>query len=125
MKHDPSPQPGDPRDPPPSECQGFTRIEPSNPAVYGDRRKLGMAMPDTRSMVLHVCFVTGVAFSLNYVADHLFDLGRIASLGAIFYLVMDIAVQRGGFRHLRKEINAHAGILLTASPSTLPSSAPS
>lgn len=43
-----------------------------------------------------------------------FDLGRIASLGAIFYLVMDIAVQWGVFRHLRKEINAHAGILLSA-----------
>ncbi|MDQ7073268.1 MAG: APC family permease [Gammaproteobacteria bacterium] len=43
-----------------------------------------------------------------------FDLSRIASLGAIFYLLMDIAVQWGVFRHLRKDINAHAGILLTA-----------
>jgi amino acid transporter len=43
-----------------------------------------------------------------------FDLGRIASLGAIFYLVMDIAVQWGVFRHLRHEIKAHAGILLSA-----------
>ena len=43
-----------------------------------------------------------------------FDLSRIAALGAIFYLVMDIAVQWGVFRHLRKEINAHPAILLTA-----------
>ncbi|PHS37831.1 MAG: amino acid permease [Sulfurovum sp.] len=43
-----------------------------------------------------------------------FDLSRIASLGAIFYLLMDIAIHWGVFRHLRKEINAHAGILLTA-----------
>lgn len=44
----------------------------------------------------------------------LFDLGRIASLGAIFYLVMDIAVQWGVFRHLRKKINANATILVSA-----------
>ncbi len=43
-----------------------------------------------------------------------FDLSRIASLGAIFYLVMDIAVQWGVFRHLRHEIKAHAWILLSA-----------
>ena len=43
-----------------------------------------------------------------------FDLSRIAALGAIFYLVMDIAVQWGVFRHLRNEINAHPAILLTA-----------
>jgi amino acid transporter len=43
-----------------------------------------------------------------------FDLSRIASLGAIFYLLMDIAIHWGVFRHLRKEINANAGILLTA-----------
>ncbi len=43
-----------------------------------------------------------------------FDLTRIASLGAIFYLLMDIAVHWGVLRHLRKEINANAGILITA-----------
>jgi len=43
-----------------------------------------------------------------------FDLSRIASLGAIFYLLMDIAVQWGVFRYLRKKINANAGILITA-----------
>jgi len=43
-----------------------------------------------------------------------FDLGRIASLGAIFYLVMDIAIHWGVLRHLRKEVNANAVILMTA-----------
>lgn len=43
-----------------------------------------------------------------------FDLTRIASLGAIFYLLMDIAVHWGVLRHLRKEISANAGILITA-----------
>ena len=43
-----------------------------------------------------------------------FDLSRIASLGAIFYLVMDIAVHWGVFYYLRKEINANSIILILA-----------
>lgn len=43
-----------------------------------------------------------------------FDLGRIASLGAIFYLLMDIAIHWGILRHARKEINANAAILAAA-----------
>ncbi len=43
-----------------------------------------------------------------------FDLSRIASLGAIFYLVMDLAVHWGVLRHLRKDIGANAIILITA-----------
>ncbi|MCW9046653.1 MAG: APC family permease [Gammaproteobacteria bacterium] len=42
------------------------------------------------------------------------DLSRIASMGAIFYLLMDIAVHWGVFRYLRKEINANAAILIAA-----------
>ena len=42
------------------------------------------------------------------------DLSRIASLGAIFYLVMDMAVHWGVLRHLRKDVNAKAPILITA-----------
>jgi|TARA_R110002012_G_scaffold108855_1_gene251939 amino acid transporter len=41
-----------------------------------------------------------------------FDLSRIASLGAIFYLIMDIIIQWGVFKHLRKEIKANGAILL-------------
>lgn len=43
-----------------------------------------------------------------------FDLSRIASLGAFFYLVMDILIHLGVYRHLRNEINASAAILVTA-----------
>lgn len=43
-----------------------------------------------------------------------FDLSRIASLGAIFYLVMDIAIHWGVLRYLRKEVKAKAGIVVTA-----------
>jgi len=41
-------------------------------------------------------------------------LSRIASLGAIFYLVMDIAIHWGVLRHLRQEVEASAWILVTA-----------
>jgi len=44
----------------------------------------------------------------------LFDLSRIASLGAFFYLVMDMLVHWGVLRHLRKEIGARATVLLAA-----------
>lgn len=43
-----------------------------------------------------------------------FDLSRIASLGAIFYLVMDIGVQWGILKNLRKEIKANSFMVLTA-----------
>lgn len=43
-----------------------------------------------------------------------FDLGRIAALGAIFYIVMDIAVHWGVLRHLHKEIGASRPVLITA-----------
>ncbi|WP_322785250.1 APC family permease [Thiomicrorhabdus arctica] len=43
-----------------------------------------------------------------------FDLSRIAALGIIFYLIMDIALHWGVFRHLRQEIGAHSAILITA-----------
>lgn len=43
-----------------------------------------------------------------------FDLSRIASLGAILYLVMDIAVQWGVFRYLRDDIGANGAIVIGA-----------
>jgi amino acid transporter len=43
-----------------------------------------------------------------------FDLSRIASLGAFFYLIMDMLVHWGVFRYLRHEIGANATILLCA-----------
>jgi len=44
----------------------------------------------------------------------LFDLGRIASLGAIFYIVMDIAIHWGVLRHLKEDVKANTAILVTA-----------
>ena len=44
----------------------------------------------------------------------LFDLSRIASLGAFFYLVMDMAVQWGVWSRLRDEIDARGWVILTA-----------
>ncbi|MCB1095996.1 MAG: APC family permease [Verrucomicrobiae bacterium] len=44
----------------------------------------------------------------------LFDLTRIASIGAIFYLTMDIAIHWGLFRHLRKEVKANPIVPVTA-----------
>jgi amino acid transporter len=44
----------------------------------------------------------------------LFDLSRIASLGAFFYLVMDMLVHWGVFRNLRHEVGARASVLLAA-----------
>ena len=43
-----------------------------------------------------------------------FDLSRIASLGAIFYLIMDIAVHWGVFRYLRKKSMPMLPCLITA-----------
>ena len=43
-----------------------------------------------------------------------FDLSRIGSIGAIFYLVMDIAVHWGILRYLCEEISAKAWVLVTA-----------
>ncbi|GAB5457368.1 MAG: APC family permease [Henriciella sp.] len=43
-----------------------------------------------------------------------FDLGRIASLGAIYYLVMDIIIHFGVLRYLREDVEARAWVLITA-----------
>ena len=43
-----------------------------------------------------------------------FDLSRIASLGAIFYIIMDIAIHWGVLRRLRQEVDANALIVTTA-----------
>lgn len=43
-----------------------------------------------------------------------FDLSRIASLGAIFYLVMDVIIHWGVLRHLREDVGANPLVLVTA-----------
>lgn len=55
-------------------------------------------------------YITVIAIGLTI----FFDLSRIASIGAIFYLVMDMIVHWGVFRYLRKEIGANGLILVAA-----------
>lgn len=55
-------------------------------------------------------YVTTIALALTI----FFDLSRIASIGAIFYLVMDMIVQWGVFKNLRKEVKANGLILIAA-----------
>ena len=43
-----------------------------------------------------------------------FDLSRIASMGAIFYLIMDMIIHWGVYKYLRKEVKANGVIVLTA-----------
>ncbi len=52
--------------------------------------------------------------SLAMLLTILFDLTRIASIGAIFYLIMDIAIHWGLFRHLKKEVKFIPAIPITA-----------
>ena len=67
----------------------------------------GMSGPIQRHTLLYVVVIAGALAVL-------FDLGRIASLGAFFYLVMDMAVHWGVLRHRRREIAAAAWVLVTA-----------
>jgi amino acid transporter len=63
------------------------------------------------SVQKHTLVYTVIAAALLAV---FFDLSRIASLGAIFYLVMDILIHWGVLRYLRKDVGAKAGIVVTA-----------
>lgn len=51
---------------------------------------------------------------LGLVLTAFFELSRIAALGIIFYLIMDIAVHWGVLRHLRKEVGANPIVLVIA-----------
>lgn len=53
-----------------------------------------------------------VAFAMALTV--LFDLRRIAALGAIFYLIMDIAIHWGLLRRLRSRIDIKPGIVIAA-----------
>jgi len=55
-------------------------------------------------------FTVGLAILLTI----LFDLTRIASIGAIFYLIMDITIHWGLFRYLKKEVKFNPIIPLIA-----------
>lgn len=51
---------------------------------------------------------------LGLVLTAFFDLSRIAALGIVFYLIMDIAIHWGVIRYLREDIKANAWVPATA-----------
>ncbi|MBF9055026.1 APC family permease [Rhodobacterales bacterium HKCCA1288] len=67
----------------------------------------GMSGSIRSHMLVYTVVIAGVLAVL-------FDLSRIASLGAFFYLVMDMAVHWGVWSRLRNEINARGWVILTA-----------
>tara|TARA_R110002096_G_scaffold296369_1_gene490733 strand:+ start:186 stop:1541 length:1356 start_codon:yes stop_codon:yes gene_type:complete len=78
-------------------------------SIYSASRMLGMLgnmkqVPDMNKMKKlknpSLIFTVSLAILLTI----LFDLTRIASIGAIFYLIMDIAIHWGLFRYLKKEV---------------------
>ena len=67
----------------------------------------GMSGSIQSHMLVYTVFIAGTLAVL-------FDLSRIASLGAFFYLVMDMAVHWGVWSRLRNEIDARGWVILTA-----------
>lgn len=51
---------------------------------------------------------------LGLVLTAFFDLSRIAALGIVFYLIMDIAIHWGVVRYLREKVNANLWVPVTA-----------
>lgn len=68
---------------------------------------LGMSGSIQKHMLV---YVVGIAIVLTV----FFDLSRIPSIGAIFYLIMDMIVHWGVYKHLKKEVKAKGIIVLTA-----------
>jgi amino acid transporter len=67
----------------------------------------GMSGPIQRHTLVYTVVIASVLAVF-------FDLGRIASLGAFFYLVMDMVIHWGVFRFRRQEVGAAGIVLLTA-----------
>ncbi len=86
-------------------------------SVYSASRMLAMLssmkqLPRLYRGVSNPALVLTVALAVTLTI--LFDLTRIASIGAIFYLLMDIAIHWGLFRYLLKETGARRTIPLIA-----------
>ncbi len=86
-------------------------------SVFSASRMLAMLsnmkqMPHLHLRAKNPSLVLTVALAI--LLTIVFDLTRIASIGAIFYLIMDIAIHWGLFRHLLKETNAIAAIPIIA-----------
>jgi amino acid transporter len=52
--------------------------------------------------------------ALGLILTAFFDLSRIAALGIVFYLIMDIAIHWGVLRYLREDIKANKWVPITA-----------
>ncbi len=88
-------------------------------SVYSASRMLAMLsnmkqVPNLKKMAKLKNPALVFTVSLAILLTILFDLTRIASIGAIFYLIMDIAIHWGLFRYLRKEVNFNPAIPLVA-----------
>ncbi len=70
-------------------------------------RHLGMPGNLQTHMLVYTCVLAALLTIF-------FDLSRIAALGAIFYLLMDMAIHWGVLRHLRQEVQARSWIPVTA-----------
>jgi len=70
-------------------------------------RHFGMSGPIREHMLVYTVVIAGALTVL-------FDLGRIASLGAFFYLVMDILIHWGVLRRLRNRIGAAVWVMIGA-----------
>ena len=86
-------------------------------SVFSASRLLAMLarmkqIPGMGSRVANPALMVTVLLAITLTI--LFDLTRIAAIGAIFYLVMDISIHWGLFRYLRKEIDFNPVIVLSA-----------
>jgi amino acid transporter len=68
---------------------------------------LGMSGSVQKHMLIYIVVIA-------IILTVLFDLTRIASIGAILYLVMDVIVHWGLYRHLRKDVNANGVVVISA-----------
>jgi amino acid transporter len=67
----------------------------------------GMEGTVHRHMLIYI-IVIGITLTI------VFDIGRIASIGAIFYIVMDIIFQFGILKNIKKEIDAKTPVLIAS-----------
>ena len=68
---------------------------------------LGMSGRIQKHMLVYIAAIT-------ILLTILFDLSRIASLGAIFYLIMDIGIHYGLLKKLRDQVDFKPAIVITA-----------
>jgi len=70
-------------------------------------RHFGMSGPIRSHMLVYTVVIASILAVF-------FDLGRIASLGAFFYLIMDMIVHWGVFRFMRGQVGANPVVVILA-----------